>query len=480
MTLDQIKKIVEKGESSSVEFKKSIGAESLSVVFKTVCAFLNGEGGVILIGVTDSGKIVGQEVSDKTRREIANGISELEPPAQSQIAINYEAVDNQKQVIVIKVRAGDHIPYIFDGRPFHRVQSTTSKMPQHRYEQLIKQRGQLNHSWEEMLAVKEFVVGSLDNKEIQRTIEHGVRFNRIPPEALHESIEDALIRLGLLKNGQLNHAAVALFGNELFPNYSQCMIKLARFRGTNNLGDFIDNQQIYGNSFKLLSAASDFLMRHLPIASFFQENKFERIDKPTLPVLAVREALINAICHRDYSDSVAYISLAIFDDRLEIWSYGTLPPQLKIEDLKHKHNSYLRNKLISQVFYSRGLIEKWATGINKMISMCKDENIPEPKFEEYSNGFAVIFKFAEPIGVSSINTKDIALDARQNEILAIIEKHGAASLKLINSELVSTLPKSTLQKELKKLKQLGLIDLRGSTNKAEWVNKTLTHLKLIE
>lgn len=101
----------------------------------------------------------------------------------------------------------------------------------------------------------------------------------------------------------------------------------------------------------------------LLIASHFKAQ-LKRIDKPALPVMAVREALINAICHRDYADRATDISLAVFDDRLEIWNSGTLPSQISIEDLRHKHDSVPRNKLIANAFYVRGLIEKWGSGTN--------------------------------------------------------------------------------------------------------------------
>ena len=159
MNLKQIEKIVKQGESSTVEFKKSTGM--LRSAFSTICAFLNGEEGTVFIGVTDKGKIVGQEVSDRTRQEIASAVSELEPPAQSHISVRYVSVDDKKYVIVIKVKAGDHVPYICDGKPYHRIESTSSKMPQHRYEQLIVKRRQINHSWEELIANKKHVIDSL-------------------------------------------------------------------------------------------------------------------------------------------------------------------------------------------------------------------------------------------------------------------------------------------------------------------------------
>jgi ATP-dependent DNA helicase RecG len=467
MDLNQIKEIIKQGESNTVEFKKSTGM--LRAAFATVCAFLNGEGGVVFIGITDKGKIVGQEVSDKTRQEIANAVSEIEPPAQSHISVSYVPVDDKKRIIVIKVKAGDYIPYARDGKPFHRIESTSSKMPQHRYEQLIVKREQMNHSWEDIIASKKYTINSLDHQEIRKTIEQGVRFNRIPSEALQDSIEETMIRLGLLEDGKINNAAIALFGNDLFPTYSQCLIKLGRFRGVDRSSDFIDNQQIYGNAFKQLSEASNFLMRHLPIASFFQEGQFERIDKPALPVLAVREALINAICHRSYSDSSGHITVSIFDDRLEIWNYGTLLSPLKISDLKHKHHSYLRNKLISQAFYNRGLIEKWATGIGKMLLFCKEANLPEPKFEEYSGGFEVTFKFAESISTSIIkNQFKIELSSRQQEILAIIKKYHTANIQQIIQNLKSAPSRTMIKRDLDYMKKNGFIVLKGSARNAVW------------
>ena len=109
---------------------------------------------MVLIGVTEHGKIVGQEVSDNTQKEIAKEISDIEPSAQAQISISYVSVWDKNKVIIIQVESGPHKPYTYDGRPYHRLQSTSPRMPQHRYEQLIIQRGQLNHSWDESVAGK--------------------------------------------------------------------------------------------------------------------------------------------------------------------------------------------------------------------------------------------------------------------------------------------------------------------------------------
>lgn len=471
MQLDQIKALVSQGESNVLEFKKSTSA--LHAAFETACAFLNAEGGTVLIGVADNGKIIGQPVSDKTRREIAAEMSRFEPAAQLAINISYVPVANEAQVIVIKAQVGEHPPYAYDGRPFYRSQSTTRRMPQHLYEQLIIKRGQQNHSWGDMVAT-DYNLDDLDQEEIYKTVADGIRENRIPASAQSENATQILQRLDLMVESQLKQAAVVLYAKQEKLKYVQCMIKLARFKGTNKLGDFIDNQQIYGSAFRLLKEADAFLRRHLPIASFFKPDQFQRIDKPALPVMAVREALINALCHRDYADRSTDISVAIFDDRVEIWNSGSLPPKITVKDLKYAHDSVLRNKLIANAFYVRGYIEKWGTGTNKIIDLCKADGLPTPQFIERTGGLAVILKFAAPIGATAKKTKmqaKIELTTRQAALVAIIKKHGTVSLQQIISELDSPPSLRMVKKELQHLKGNGFVALKGAARNSLWTTK---------
>ena len=216
------------------------------------------------------------------------------------------------------------------------------------------------------------------------------------------------------------------------------------------------------------------MRRHLNIASFYQADSFVRIDKPTLPVLAVREALINAICHRNYQSSAA-ITLAIFDDRLEIWNTGFLPKELGIEDLKKKHGSFPRNKLIADTFYKRGLIEGWGTGTLKMTERCLEYGLLEPQFYEYSNGLAVKFIFAEPIGplrtktkISKLINPNERIKKRQEEIIAILERFNELTSAEIKAQLSFPIAARTLRDDLIALKRRGVINSRGRSNNAVW------------
>src|SRR4051812_13859686 len=106
---------------------------------------------------------------------------------------------------------------------------------------------------------------------------------------------------------------------EFLPHYPQCQIRMARFKGLSKT-EFLDNRQIQGHGLTLLEEALLFLRRHLPVAGRIQPGFFERADEPLFPLVALRDALVNAICHRDYSQAGGAVSLGIYDDRLEIWS----------------------------------------------------------------------------------------------------------------------------------------------------------------
>src|SRR5690349_12130773 len=122
MNINDIKQLITKGESELLEFKKSTA--ELHSVMRTVCAFLNSKsGGIVLIGVTDGKKIIGQHVTDKTKKDIATEINKIEP--YSDVEISYINVDQNRQLVALQVKAGHKVPYVYDGKPFMRNQSST-------------------------------------------------------------------------------------------------------------------------------------------------------------------------------------------------------------------------------------------------------------------------------------------------------------------------------------------------------------------
>ncbi len=464
MNIGALKELICQGESEILEFKKSTA--KIRAAFETITAFLNGKGGIVLIGVTDNGKVIGQEISDATKREIANEVAKVEPTIRPEI--HYVGINDNKFVIVIGVKRGQHTPYTYDGKAFQRNQSTTEKISQHRYEQLLIERGQLNHAWEDAIAEK-YSIDDLNHDQIYQAVSEAVRQRRLPASALQSSVEDILIRYKLMDSEKLKNAAIALFAKEGRLNLTQCILKMARFKGDDKLGTILDNKQVVTNAFSILDEVDAFLNKHLSIMSFFEKNQFQRIDKPTLPVLAIREAIVNAICHHDYSDYTGAIELAIYDNKLEIWNNGSLPSHITVEDLSREHHSWTRNKLIAGVFYTVGLIETWGTGTNRMIQLCEDENLPVPTFKEEFGGISVVFEFKTSLGVKEVLPNKISeMDKRQKQILEIIRKYGEISMDRIVSELDDPPSRRTLQKDLNQLKNTGKIELWGAGRGAVW------------
>jgi len=460
MTLAEIERLIAKGESETLELKRSTG--QIKRVAETLCAFLNGKGGTVIVGVTPDEKIVGQQVSDKTQQDIAAVLRRFEPPAP--IEITYVPLPNSERKLIVFEAKFDQsaYPFSFDGRAYQRLGSTTSIMPQERYQQLLISRMHDRHRWENMTAVDVNISG-LDQEEILRTVRIGISTGRLP-ESTGLDPGDILDRLGLRTHGEVLNAAVVLFGMNFLPYYPQCQLRMARFKGIDKT-EFLDNRQIHGHGFKLLDEAMLFLQRHLPVAGRIQAGLFERVDEPLFPVAALREALVNAICHRDYSHPGGGISLAIYDDRLEIWSDGTLPFGLHVEDLKQDHLSRPRNPLVAGVFYRRGLFEQWGRGTQKIVELCVEAGHPEPEFIEQAGAVGVRF-----LPSSYIAPHRVAHDLtpRQRQILQILSGN-ELPLRDIMKGLTSPPASATVRDDLYHLKRLGLIELKGRGRGAIWV-----------
>ena len=144
--IEDIKELIAQTENEQVEFKETTG--QLERGMETLCAFLNGEGGTVLFGITDKGKIIGQEVADVTKRSIAEAINRLEPTANVHV-FYIPLPDSSKKIIALHVEnSRDNRPFCYKSRPYYRVESVTSAMPQAVYNQLLIIRDEAKYRWE--------------------------------------------------------------------------------------------------------------------------------------------------------------------------------------------------------------------------------------------------------------------------------------------------------------------------------------------
>ena len=167
---------------------------------------------------------------------------------------------------------------------------------------------------------------------------------------------------------------------------------MGRFRGTKITGDILDNRQEHLHAFAIVREALAFLDRTLPLAAHFPEGKILREDRLPVPPEALREIILNAVMHRDYSDPGSYVAIAVFDDRIEVRSVGGLPRGITAEALSGPHRSIPRNPLIAETFHRTGAVEIWGRGTNRVIEACKSYGIEPPIFEEQAGAFFVTFR----------------------------------------------------------------------------------------
>lgn len=479
MTQQELEALVKLGESETLEFKKTTG--QLKPALETIAAFLNHKGGIVLIGVDRKGHILGQDVTDSTQQEIAQEIRKIEPAISPDI--NYLSIGSSKKLIILAVPAGDQKPYLYDGRAYRRIGSATQRMTHEHQLQYFQSNAYHTHPWESLPA-REINLQDLDQAEIVRTIKEGVAKNKI--DNLYDTNDpiNILHGLGLMKGNVLFNAAVVLFGLNFKPYYFQCRAKLARFRGIDK-DEFLDSRQVEGHAFKLYEECLAFINRYNSVSSHFKSGISKRIDEPTYPPLAVREALVNALVHRDYTQHGGAIRIAIYDDRLEIWSSGILPKGVHLEELWDLHTSQPRNELIADTFHRRGLLEEWGRGTNKIINECRNWGNKDPEFFEQMGSFCVRIWAKEhssslivnpeekSIGVDLL-TQMKALSKRQYEIIGLLEKFEELRASEIKDKLSNTLADRTLRDDLLYLKQLKLLETKGRGKATTWrlgVNK---------
>lgn len=268
-----------------------------------------------------------------------------------------------------------------------------------------------------------------------------------------------------------------LFGKseQLESEMPQCFLRVARFRGVDR-DQFLDNRQFHGNAFFLLQNAERFLRDTLPIAGRFEAQRFDRIDEPLYPPLATREALANALCHRDYAAGMGAIGLAAYDDRLEITSPGKLPFGLTPEILLEVPESKPRNLLIARTFYRRGIVDNWGRGIEKIVRLAEEAGLLPPKIENVGEHVTVCFRHGQSIMTwtsadRAMERQRVLLSQRQQMILSKLNQAvRPLSLREVNA-LIPQIGKSRLQRDLATLRKLNLVELMGYGRGACWISR---------
>ena len=446
LNLEDIKKMIAKGESSTLECKLTTG--ELHRGMESACAFMNSDGGWLLFGISPQMRIVGQSVSDATRREIAAELRKIEPPVK--VETEYIELPDKPGKFVVALHCNSanfrNGPYSYDGRAFYRVESTTSVMPRTLYEERMRLSSTSRFSWENA-PNPNILLEDIDVELLFQTLHDGINIRRIPASTMTlRNPLPIMQKLGVAnKDGSLNNAANVLFSRCPTAVHPQCAVRLARFAGTDKRF-FRDQTICEGNLFAQYDAVLDFCLKHLNLSG--RMDRRYREDTLTVPYEALREATANMLCHRSwYADNMTP-SLAIYDDRMVFQNPGAFPPGTKWQDFVDSSlGSLPANPTIADVFYRRGTMEKWGRGIGLIFSCCLDAGLPSPHIQIIPPFINLTIPFASPLSTHDASE----VTGNQIKIRSSARKaHGAGSL---STGLFSTQDKPQVTDDQSKLRQ---------------------------
>ena len=292
-------------------------------------------------------------------------------------------------------------------------------MPHEMYDERIRAHQPQIYAWERQMA-DGVTLADLNEKHIRGCIRLGVEGGRIPASAMSAPIDDTLAKWNLLKNGNPTNGAVMLFSNNI-EEYPQFRLRMARFLGTDK-NEFIDNQRAEGNFFGLLDAGMAFFFKHLNLSGKITNHSLQREERLEVPYHALREALINSLCHRQWEKHNLTGSIAIYDDRIEIANPGIFPPQISPESIKEPHESYPYNLKIAETLYKSTYLESWGSGAKRIMDACREQGVEEPVWK-WDGGFVIVtFKrpfygtsYQELTPVKKDEGGDVAQNVAQND-----------------------------------------------------------------
>ncbi|MCD6352802.1 MAG: putative DNA binding domain-containing protein, partial [Proteobacteria bacterium] len=428
-------------EDKSLEFKKEIPKNRQNLL-KTVIAFANGTGGRIYIGVNDDRTVTGIkeepfDLEEKLSSIIYDSISPI-PNLFFQTT-----VFEDKVIFIIRILSGANKPYYLkklgpeDGI-FVRIGSTNRKADSQVSAELRRQARNISLDQE---IDPSFDCDILDRRLLEKIIE--LRGLKTKPTL------DYFIKIKAAQ--RYDHTChptiggILLFCSALPDEYSYARFRVSRFKAENR-ADLINSTTINDGLLAMPEKIMDFV--RLYMEKKIEISALRRKEDYDIPLPAIREGILNAICHRDYSITGADNKLDIFSDRIEITSPGTLPLGITLQDLG-EGISEVRNRLIVKIFREAGYIEQLGTGIIRIKESCRENALPEPKFEETGNFFkATIFRTR------------LTLSPDLEDVYELIKQGAPLGSREIAGEL--SVHQNTVLKRLKQLEEKGLIYKYGS------------------
>lgn len=359
-------------ESQNIEWKQSWHDDYL----KWICGFANAIGGTIYIGKNDAGEIVHLDNYAKLLEDLPNKIRNT-----MGIICDVQLLDAAgKKYIQIKVNPYT-VPVSLRGRYYYRSGSTKLELTGVELNEfLLKKAGK---TWDDIIE-ESALFSDIETKSVEAFKKEAFTSGRLPQDIVELPLKETLEKLRLATGDKIKRAALILFGKDPNKFYPNIKVKVGRF-GTND-ADLRFQEVLEGNILELLKQVPEMLNSKFLTRPIVFEG-LQRIEKDTYPVAAIREMLLNALVHRTYMGSM--IQIRVYDDKLTIWNEGNLPEGMTIASLKGHHVSRPRNPLIADVCFKAGFIDSWGRGTIKIYEACENAGLPDATIASLDGGILV-------------------------------------------------------------------------------------------
>lgn len=445
-------------ESESLELKREWSGRMKGL--EDLAAFANTHGGTLIIGVEDDGvSVPGFEPDDPTLRSILN---EIVDSLRITPEVRREPTENGPQVITIQVRPST-LPVAYRGRYLKRVGSTNRDMT---FEEISRRAVEISgQTWDALPAAHPFGLdGNASHLSPQALGEFlNLARTNLPFADPSDSQRRTLENLGLVRDGRPTRAAMLLFGRRPQDTASGTGVQIAQFKDGRLLQERVIDGPLLNQVGETLEALRVFLGVGYDIGDrallegrgdLSLLERVQRAENWPFPLAALREAVVNALIHREYT-SADRTQIQVEGDRLSLWNPGGLMEGLSLEELQQpRHPSRRRNPLLADAFHTAGLVERWGTGTTRMINTMNDAGLPAPTFGEDGGGFRVTFQ-KTPFPAERL----AILNQRQQQALQYLIQHRS----ITNSQYrdLTDATERTASLDLKKMADLGFITRQG-------------------
>ena len=448
-TEKQVKLLISQGEGLIVEFKERYTPR----IDQDIVAFANTRGGTLLLGVRDDGTVAGERLTNDLKAKI-NSLTRNCKPA---VAVTLLQVD---EVVAVVVPEGMEKPYSCSSGYYRRLDATTQKMSHDELRIIFAENEPLPF---EEKTVRGFTFDDISETKILAFVkETGIRMGSI-------AVPEFLRSLKVADQSQVKNAGILFFAKDLYEYLHQAQMTLLAFKGTSRLHIY-DRRDVRDDLLTQFNEAVAFLKKHLNVRS--EILGVNRKDIYEIPLEALREALVNALMHRDYSITGTQVSVEVYDDRVEIVNPGGLPKGLSVRDLGTV--SIRRNELIADLFFRLHKVERIGMGIQKMKEAMVAAGLREPTFEP-DRFFRAIFHRALDLAMKERKEgwekkfgegSEKSSEKSSEKILALLEARNTASAREI--AVILGLTPRAVEKHIAALKTAGRLKRVGPAKGGRW------------